>query len=267
MQTTQDRIPIKAYALPGAPQDLQGLIRPCKSPRQWMDHSPERYAYRCIPLTAANTMGWELLNGVDCEMVWNGLSAAAGVTIYRHQQQGLGPRSHFGMGTVTWDIPFLFRTPPDYGLVVTGPGNHDRAHIAPLDGFVRTDWVPFPFTMNWRITTANQAVRFAAGEPICRIYPYPLALLEHSEIEVHELDRDPELKAEFQAWLSQRQQAYQRRNQAVGNQPHNPKAQRENWIQRYAHGVGADGKHEHQNVFRCAPVADCRALTGNGDSP
>ena len=42
------------------------------------------------------------------------------------------PRPHFGSGTVTWYLPFLFRTPPDYGLIVTGPANQDKAHIVAL---------------------------------------------------------------------------------------------------------------------------------------
>ncbi len=40
-------------------------IRPAESKRQWMDDSPQSYAYRCLPLTIANTHGWEILCGVE----------------------------------------------------------------------------------------------------------------------------------------------------------------------------------------------------------
>ena len=29
--------------------------------RKWMDETHNRYAYRCLPLTIANAMGWEIL--------------------------------------------------------------------------------------------------------------------------------------------------------------------------------------------------------------
>ena len=29
--------------------------------RAWMDHFADRHAYRCLPLTMANTTGWEIL--------------------------------------------------------------------------------------------------------------------------------------------------------------------------------------------------------------
>ena len=56
---------IRAYLLPGANIDPVNHIRVCKASRGWMDGSPQKYVYRCIPLIAANTMGWELLNPVS----------------------------------------------------------------------------------------------------------------------------------------------------------------------------------------------------------
>ena len=45
---------------------------PGRSKRDWMDASPERYAYRCLPLTMANSTGWELLCPFDVDIEWNG---------------------------------------------------------------------------------------------------------------------------------------------------------------------------------------------------
>jgi len=211
--------PIKAYALPGAPDDVHRLIRPARPTREWMDRTPERYAYRCIPLSAANTMGWEILNPVNCEFRWNGLTPHQELTVYSDRQLRYGPRSHFGTGVVTWDLPFMFRTPPDYGMVVTGPANHDRADIVPLDGFVRTDWLPFPFTMNWRITAPDTTIRFDEGEPIARIFPYPLELLDDARIELRELSADPEFERQFRDWARQRHRNYRKREEKAVSAP------------------------------------------------
>ncbi len=251
---------ITAYTLPGAPADVNRLIRPARPRRDWMDRTPESYAYRCIPLSAANSMGWEILNPVNCEFRWNGLTPHSQVFVYREREDRFAPRSHFGSGVVTWDLPFLFRTPSRYGLVVAGPANHDPAHIAPLDGFIRTDWLPFPFTVNWRITTPDVTIRVDEGQPIARIYPFPLDLLDDTRVELRDLSEDPEFEQRFQNWAAQRQGSYRNREDQskqlkAGERP-DPDLL---WSRQYARGADADtAEREHQTVFRCQPVIDRR---------
>jgi hypothetical protein len=182
---------IHACVLPGVTEDVAKWILPCKASRDWMDAVPQRYVYRCIPLVAANTMGWELLNPVDCELLWDGGELNTSLRVKSAHHSRFGASSHFGCGIATWYVPFLFRTSADLGLVVTGPANHGHDDAVPLDAFVRTDWLPFPFTMNWRLTRKNEPVKFRAGEPLCRIYPYPIALLEETRLEIHDLAGDP----------------------------------------------------------------------------
>jgi len=251
---------ILAYAIPGVTRELGTLIRPCRPSRDWMDNTPGQYAYRCIPLSSANTMGWELLNAVDVEISWSGADDGDHIEV-QSEKNPFAPHPHFGSGTVTWYLPFLFRTPPQYGLMVTGPANQDKAGIVPLDAFVRTDWVPFPFTMNWRITAPKTSIRFAAGEPICRILPYPLELLNEMQIEVHEMQDDPAFMQQVKDWEQQRQVDYQNQKKAEqewaerGAKP----AMKDLWNSQYAKGRGGTAASvEHQTVFKCAEPADKR---------
>ena len=254
---------IIAYQMPGLNKDMSHAIRPCKITRDWMDDTPARYAYRCIPLTAANSMGWEILNPVDAEITWTGKEQGDQLKIKTERQDPFSPRPHFGSGTVTWYLPFLFRTPDEYGLMITGPANHDKAGITPLDAFVRTDWVPFPFTMNWRITQPDLPIKFAAGEPICRIIPYPLALLNDMQMEIHDLHEDPAFMQKVQDWDKTRQENYQQQKQAEmkwakeGKKPD----MKELWNSQYAKGKGSDiSQSEHQNQFKVQPVEDKRKV-------
>jgi hypothetical protein len=251
---------IKAFVLPGAPANVDRLIRPAKARRDWMDRTPASYAYRCTPLSAANTMGWEILNPVNCEFRWNGLTPSQQVFVWREKELKFGPKSHFGSGVVTWELPFLFRTPPEYGIAVTGPGNHDKQHIAPLDGFIRSDWLPFPFTMNWRITSPDQTIRFAEGEPIARVFPYPLALLDEMEMELHDLSSDPEFERQFMQWGQMRQQNYRERERIWETVKPGEEPDRETlWNRQYAQGAGSEGADQkHQTIFHCKPVKDRR---------
>ena len=251
---------IKAYVLPEAPRNVGQLIRPAKPNREWMDRTPAKYAYRCIPLSAANTMGWEILNPVRCEFRWNGLTPHQQVFVYSERELRYGPKSHFGSGVVTWELPFLFRTPPEYGLVVCGPANHDKNGIVPLDGFIRSDWLPFPFTMNWRITSSDRAISFEEGEPIARVFPYPLGMLDEAQLELRDLSEDPEFRQQFQAWSNQRQTSYKQRaqqqKQSGAEEAPDPDMI---WNRRYQRGTGSDGAgQKHQTVFQVKPVKDGR---------
>ena len=47
-------------------------VEPARLKRDWMDETPDGHAYRCLPLTRANSHGWELLCPLGFEAVWNG---------------------------------------------------------------------------------------------------------------------------------------------------------------------------------------------------
>lgn len=248
---------IKAYLLPGVDPSVAKRLRPARPVREWMDRTPDRYAYRCIPLSAANTMGWEILNPVDCEFQWNGMTDHRQLQLWTKSPDRWGPRTHFGTGVVTWELPFLFRTPPDYGLMITGPANHDKVGLNPLDGFIRSDWLPYPFTMSWRITEARRTIRFEEGEPIGRIIPYPLAVLDQFQIEVHQLEEDQAFQQRFIDWAQSRKDGYEKRRVAEQKLAETQKMPDldELWSKQYAQGKGAaEVGQEHQTVFRCKPV-------------
>ena len=252
---------IIAYPIPGIKKDVTQFIRACKPTREWMDETPGRYAYRCIPLTAANTMGWEILNPVDVDVIWHLNESRNEIEINAKEQDPFSPQQHFGSGIITWYLPFIFRTSDDYGIVISGSPNKLKEDIAPLDAFVRTDWLPFPFTMNWKITTPNKRISFHAGEPICRIFPYPLALLGEIEMEIQDINDDPVFLKKMESWNQKRQENYQQKEQleqqwlAEGKQPEI----KDMWNTQYAKGIGSENnKHPHQNTFKCKEVKDKR---------
>jgi hypothetical protein len=173
-------------------------IEPARAAREWMDRTDQRFAYRCLPLSIANASGWELLAPVAFEASWSGGDAAASLTIRGDARAGRFAVSHFGHGVLTLHTGYLFRTSPGWALWVRGAPNLAKRNLAALDGLVETDWLEFPFTMNWRFTRAGTA-GFAEGEPFCFITPVPHVLLDRVQPEVRALDADPGLKAAYEA--------------------------------------------------------------------
>lgn len=193
---------IRVLRLPGHDIDIQ----PAPVRRDWMDKSPDRFAYRCLPLNIANAHGWQVMCPADfrVRLAPQGDGKQAKLE-FDYADEAIKPAvSHFGLGMITFHIPALVRTPPDVALYVTGPANGLKPGISPLQAIVETDWLPFTFTMNWRITVAGPWIEFKKGEPICMFFPVRLDEIEGYGMEIGDLEDEPELKAEFDAYAASR---------------------------------------------------------------
>ena len=129
--------------------------------RDWMEAFNLRFPYRCLPLTMANTSGWEIRCTTDFQVEWDGSPSIEALKV-SEEAKGLA-LSHFGGGVLTFHPGYLFRTPPGWAIWATGAPNHVKDAIQPLTGLIETDWLPFPFTMNWRMTRPGRARLFQAN--------------------------------------------------------------------------------------------------------
>ena len=205
---------------------------PGRPQRGWMDHFAERHPYRCLPLTMANTSGWELLCPVSFTAEWNGGTHQQDITLrpdHPHPDFHLLAQSHFSHGVLTFHAGYLFRTPPGWSMWVMGPPNHIKDGIQPLAGLVETDWLPFPFTMNWRFTRPG-TVRFERGEPFCFITLAQDKPLADFDVVRKSLTADTELHGQYEAWYRQRD-AF---NRAIYRK--DPSATKEAWQRFYFRG-------------------------------
>jgi hypothetical protein len=182
-------------------------IVPAVQQRAWMDQTFDRFAYRCLPLLIANQNGWFILNTHRIRCVWNGGPGDKDLIV---QDRG-GPRgtpcpaeSHFGHGVLTWNLNYLFRTPPGWNLWARGPANWPKDGVTALEGIIETDWAVATFTMNWKLTTPHQHVEFHPGEPICMLAPVRRGETESFQPKVRDITDVPELAGAFKAWSDSR---------------------------------------------------------------
>ena len=174
-----DTLDVDKYVI--VANDLHGSARQdivqASVKREWMEETSNRYAYRCLPLNAANDLGWQLLCPAAVEMEWNGGTSPADIEV-RCDCDVPFASSHFGEGVITFSLDYIFHTNKDQCLYVKGPTNHLKSSIQPLEGLIETDWLPFTFTMNWRIIEPNKVIRFEKDEPFCQFFPYPKIYIE-----------------------------------------------------------------------------------------
>ena len=205
-----------------------------------MNATPDRFAYRCLPLSIANATGWELVLDVGFRAYWSGGDRIGDLKVepleardgdYLAHVAG----SHFGSGVLTFHTGYIMRTSPGWGLWARGAPNTLKDGIAPLDGLIETDWLPFPFTMNWVFTRPGM-VEFQRGDVFCFVTPTPHHSLEAITPTIVPLASDPDLKDEYEGWSKARTQF--NADLAKGD----PATVEQGWQRTYMHGRTLDSE-------------------------
>jgi hypothetical protein len=231
-----------------------------RSDRDWMDATRQRYAYRCLPLTIANSMGWELLCPSPVIARWNGGPELADITITDEAgtESEEVAQSHFGHGILTFHTRYLFRTDPGMGLWIRGTPNQPKDGIAPLDGIVETDWLSFPFTMNWMFTRPGE-IRFERDEPFCFLSPVAYRALEETIPEIKPIEADPDLRAAFTDYVTLRQNF--NRELAEGR----PDTLKSGWQKWYMRGQDPSGRPANPLHISKLRLAEPRDTAGTSE--
>lgn len=222
--------------------------------RAWMDKTDRRYAYRCIPLSIANAMGWDVLSPTRVTAEWNGGNGLPDITVTVEDPawDGKLATSHFGHGILTFHLGYLFRTEPGIGIWVRGTPNRPKDGIVPLDGLVETDWLTFTFTMNWHFTRPGRIV-FEKDEPFCFLTPMAYRALESVQPEIVPISANPGLEAQYNAFKAARLDF----NARLARD--DPEAARQGWQKFYVRGEVPSGvqpsEHHISKIKLAEPVA------------
>ena len=245
------------YALGATPPAL----RPALPTRAWIDATPDRHAYRCLPLAIANAHGWQVEAPCTFDVHWNGGDLARDLTVNAAEPfPGFGDfaTSHFASGVVTFHVGYLVRTDAGWHTVAGGPFNSPKDGIVPLTGVIETDWLPYTFTMNWRMTRPG-TVRFERGEAICSIFPVKAHALDKTRAEIRDIRDDPQLRNEMDAWARKRAEFMAK------FEARDPATLKAAWQRFYFKGEYPDGQaaeRPHSTKLRVEAPVDRRSRKG-----
>lgn len=227
-------------------------MRPGQRARDWMEATPQRFAYRCLPLTIANTFGWELLAPMRVVAEWAGGESKENLAVY---EGGGFATSHFGSGILTFHPGFLFRTEPNTQLLARGAPNHPKDGVYALEGVVETDWLSFTFTMNYLFTRPGR-VAFEKGEPFCFVTPVRVADVMDVQPTVLPIEADADEARRFGEWSRSRLEWNARLTT-------DPAVAEQGWQKFYHRGTHADGSNEtsaeHISKLRLKPPIEVPA--------
>ena len=241
--------------------------------RDWMNATPSRFAYRCLPLTIVNQTGWWIKNPVGFTATWHGPTHAGGVEIEYDVDPAFWKdwvNNQFGHGIITWNTPFLFRTRPQGSrLLIIGPANYFKTNAAPLTALIESDWMTMSFTMNWKLMAPNVPTRFEVGDPLFQAIPLAgntCADLESAAVSYLKLNDNPEVAALYNEWNATRRRFHEQK--AKGD------VKADEWQKDYFRGRDISGREvaiEHHTKLKppeiiYGPLAAQPRDNGNGDS-
>lgn len=238
-------LPLKAIRV----SDSDIRLEPGSPHRDWMSETPYGFARRCLPLLVANQQGWMLLNDDTFHAVWDGSERVEGLSLWTDDHElPATARSHFGCGVITWTLPYLFRTPPGFDILLRGPANWPKDGVSPLEGIVETDWSPATATMNWKLTRPNLSVTFRRDEPIAMLVPIRRGQSEEFDPRIESLEAHPELSSAYSKWGEDRERFLKQTPEL--------KSVRDQWQGDYFIGqIGTTRprSHPHRRRYRLRP--------------
>ena len=240
---------LTAWKIDGA--DERAEILPAGRKRDWMDESHEAFAYKCLPLTMANQHGWEAYLTRQVKFVWNGGHTMQDIKIIDSGENSCF--SIFGSGIITFHIMHIISTPPDYNLYITGTPNFVKPGIQPLTGVYESDWSPYTFTMNWKITEPNRIFTFNPGvDPVCFFFPVPRKLVEEFDFVEKPLTSNLELHKQHEIFKKSRRDFINRTPEEIA-------IDKRTWQKHYYQGKYPDGSKcpvDHQTRLKLANLKE-----------
>jgi hypothetical protein len=157
-------------------EPLKGKIK-----RDWF----VTHAYHCLPLTIGNQYGFAIKSLYDFTAIWNGGDSQSDVIVNVKSANGVQfINSHFGMGTITIQNQFHFRTPLGINLMTINPPNMFIPNLHNMTGVIETDNLRRDFTFNLKITVPNVEIKVNAGEIISAFIPIPRFFVDSFEIKL-----------------------------------------------------------------------------------
>jgi hypothetical protein len=157
-----------------------------------MDETYNKHAYRCLPLSAANVNGWEMILQQEVVVVWEG-----GVTVPRiidgEILNGRPIANCNKIGMIDFHLGWAINTEIGFSTWIGGSPNYFVDGASPLSALIPSFWWPDEVQMSWRLTTPGKEVVFEAGTPFTFFFVFPTSLLENTTFEIKNLWDDQEL--------------------------------------------------------------------------
>jgi hypothetical protein len=162
-------------------------IEQTKVKRDWMDDTLDAHAYKCFPVSMANTIGWSISFLDDIEFIWDGISDTTPDHVKILSGPVGVPTTVRGNATISFYSGFYFDTPENVSMLQIVPPNFFVDGATPFTTIISTSVLKEAIPIAWRITRPNTIIKIPAGMPVATFIP--ISLKEYQDVELEIKDK------------------------------------------------------------------------------
>ncbi len=162
-------------------------IEQTKVKRDWMDDTLDAHAYKCFPVSMANTVGWSISFLDDIEFIWDGISDTTPDHVTILSGPVGVPTTVRGNATISFYSGFYFDTPENVSMLQIVPPNFFVDGATPFTTVISTSVLKEAIPIAWRITRPNTIIKIPAGMPVATFIP--ISLKEYQDVELEIKDK------------------------------------------------------------------------------
>lgn len=190
---------ISVYKIPNHPVQIEQT--PIK--REWMEQTYDRHAYKCFPVSFANTIGWSISFTEDIEFIWDGITD----TTQDHVKIIKAPSNVCNLGrgnaTISFNTGLYFKTDENTSIISIVPPNYFIDGATPFTSMMSTSFYDEAFPAAWRITRANTPILIPAGMPVATLIPMSIGKLSEVQLDIYNKTFDQETANEKRKYLEE----------------------------------------------------------------
>lgn len=172
---------ISVYKIPNHPV----IIEQTRIKRDWMEDTDGKHAYKCFPVSFANTIGWSISFTEDIEFIWDGITD----TTPNHVKIIKAPENACNLGrgnaTISFNTGLYFKTDENTSMLSIVPPNYFIDGATPFTSIMSTSFYDEAFPVAWKITRPNEIIKITAGTPVATIIPISIGALSEITLNIY----------------------------------------------------------------------------------
>jgi hypothetical protein len=152
--------------------------------RDWMDVTDNKHAYKCFPVSQANTIGWSVSFLHDIEFIWDGISDTSDSHVTILKDEGNVAYTTRANATISFESGLYFKTEQDMSILSISPPNYFIDGASAFTSIISTSFFPDSYPIAWRITKPNTPILIPAGMPVATLIPISVGSLCDIELNI-----------------------------------------------------------------------------------
>lgn len=159
-------------------------IKQTRVKRDWMDKTWEYHAYKCLPVTITNSIGYEISAPEDIVFIWDGVDDTLPdhITILEGEKYCSTSR---GNATLSFITNIIFETDQNVSMLHMPVPNYFREDFQVFSTIISTSWYRQMMPSVIKLMKANKEIVIKAGEPLATIIPVSLTSFSKDVLELH----------------------------------------------------------------------------------